>query len=73
LARTQSYRSGHYGLDYLLISSATADIASYSLSNLLFRRCGVLIENSLGHQDHPWRASTALDGPVIDECLLQGM
>ena len=59
------------GLDNLRVARAPAQIAGNGSADLLPAGMGMLVEECLGRQDHAGSAEPALDGPALDEGLLQ--
>ena len=57
----------------LLIPCAAAEISGNGLPHFKFCRGAVLIEEGLGRERHAGCAEAALDGPVVDKGLLNGV
>src|SRR6185436_15778509 len=55
------------------VSRAAADVAGDAEANFVFRRVGILVEQRLGHHDHPRRTEAALRAAKLGELLLQRM
>jgi hypothetical protein len=60
-------------LNDLEIAGTATKIPGDSISNLFFRWFWILIEEGFGRKYHPGCTETALDGPIFDEGLLNGM
>ena len=57
----------------LVIGATAADVAAHQLADFV---CGFRLafgDQSCSRADLPWRAVAALEGIVVDECLLQRM
>jgi hypothetical protein len=57
----------------LIISPASAQIAGNRFLDFHFAGAGILIQERLCSQNHTRGAVTALDGPMLNESLLQRM
>ena len=58
---------------YLHISGTATEIARNGRPDLPLRWVGVSPEQGGGAHNHPRSTETTLDGPLADECLLQGI
>jgi hypothetical protein len=61
------------GLYDLLVTGAAAKISGDGNPHLPLRRVRIFVEESFSTKDHAGSAITALDCPMLDECLLNGM
>src|SRR4051794_8637976 len=59
-----------HSVDDRLVAGAAADAAFEPVHDLLARRCRVRLEERLRRHHHPRRAEPALEGRVLQECLL---
>jgi hypothetical protein len=59
------------GLDNAVIGAAAAEVSLQSLDDIFFGRLRVLPQESVGLDDHPRCAESALERVVPDESLLQ--